>query len=84
MEMLTIVIAVLCGFGCYKMAENQGRDTALAAVLGVLFGVFSIISCAPKEINASPARVAIASPKTLWFVGLPLLKSSLSIQGKSS
>lgn len=52
MEMLTIVIAVLCGFGCYKMAENQGRDTALAAVLGVLFGVFSIIGYAvagPKK-----------------------------------
>ena len=52
MEMLTIVIAVICGFGCYKMAENQGRDTALAAVLGVLFGVFSIIGYAvagPKK-----------------------------------
>jgi len=52
MEFLSLVIWVLCGFGCYKMAENQNRDKALAAVLGVLFGVFAIIGYAiagPKK-----------------------------------
>ena len=34
--------------------------------------------------NVSPAKTAISSPYTLWLVGFPLLKSSLSIQGKSS
>lgn len=50
--LLSLIIWALCGFGCYKMAENQGRDTALAAVLGVLFGVFAIIGYAiagPKK-----------------------------------
>ena len=31
---LTLVIWALCGWGCYKIAENNGRDTTLAAVLG--------------------------------------------------
>eukprot|EP01018_Ginkgo_biloba_P038284 Gb_08532 [translate_table: standard] len=41
--------------------------------------------CSNANANrASPARTAISSPKTLWLVGFPLLRSSLSIQGKSS
>lgn len=40
--LLTLAVWFLCGFGCYKMAENQGRDKTLGAVLGVLFGVFAI------------------------------------------
>jgi hypothetical protein len=50
--LLTLVVWALCGFGCYKMAENQGRDKTLGAVLGVLFGVFAIIGYAiagPKK-----------------------------------
>ena len=43
---LTLVIWFLCGFGCYKIAENNGRDTTLAAVLGVLFGVFAVLGYA--------------------------------------
>mmetsp|Transcript_8772 Transcript_8772/g.30122 ORF Transcript_8772/g.30122 Transcript_8772/m.30122 type:complete len:327 (+) Transcript_8772:419-1399(+) len=34
--------------------------------------------------RASPANIAMSSPYTLWQVGLPLLKSSLSRQGRSS
>lgn len=48
----TFLVWALCGFGCYKLAENQGRDTTLAAVLGVLFGVFAVIGYAiagPKK-----------------------------------
>nr|GME09816.1 hypothetical protein Iba_scaffold9147CG0040 [Ipomoea batatas] len=37
-----------------------------------------------KERSASPASNATSSPKTLWLVGLPRRRSSLSIQGKSS
>ena len=39
--LFTLIIWALCGFGCYKLAETQGRDTTTAAVLGVLFGIFS-------------------------------------------
>ena len=38
-----IVVWCLCGWGCYKIAENNGRDKTLAAVLGVLFGLFAVL-----------------------------------------
>ena len=41
--LLSLIVWALCGFGCYKLAENQGRNTTTAAILGVLFGVFSVI-----------------------------------------
>ena len=44
--LLSLIIWGLCGFGCYKIAENNGRDTTLAAVLGVIFGVFAILGYA--------------------------------------
>src|SRR5215813_13676496 len=34
--------------------------------------------------SASPARMAMASPNTLWLVGTPRRKSSLSMAGRSS
>ena len=34
--------------------------------------------------SASPARIAMASPNTLWQVGTPRRKSSLSSAGRSS
>ena len=34
--------------------------------------------------SASPERIAIASPNTLWFVGRPRRRSSSSIAGRSS
>ena len=34
--------------------------------------------------SASPARMATASPYTLWLVGLPRRKSSSSMAGRSS
>ena len=37
-----------------------------------------------NDNRASAARTAVASPNSLWVEGLPLLKSSSSMQGKSS
>lgn len=42
----TLLVAILWGYICYKMAEKRGRDTFLAAVLGALFGVFAVIGYA--------------------------------------
>ena len=41
--LLSLAIWALCGFGCYKLAEKQGRNTTTGAVLGVLFGVFAVL-----------------------------------------
>src|SRR3990172_11462478 len=44
----------------------------------------SVITLKASVSRASPARMATASPNTLWFVGIPLLRSSLSMAGRSS
>ena len=42
----SILVAVLWGYICYRMAENRGRDATLGAILGALFGVFAVIGYA--------------------------------------
>lgn len=42
----TLLVAILWGYICYKMAEKRGRDTFLAVVLGALFGIFAVIGYA--------------------------------------
>ena len=41
-----ILVAILWGYICYRMAEKRGRDVTIAAVLGALFGVFAVIGYA--------------------------------------
>lgn len=43
MEFISLIIWLLCGFVCYKMAENKGYNKYLAGVLGVLFALISVI-----------------------------------------
>lgn len=52
--LISLVVWLLCGWGCYKIAENNGRDKTLAAVLGVLFGLFAVLGyvIAGKKIVA--------------------------------
>lgn len=51
--LLTLIVWAACAFGCYKIAEKNDRDTTVAAVMGVLFGVFAILGyvIAGKKIN---------------------------------
>lgn len=39
----SILVAILWGYICYRMAEKRGRDTFLAAILGALFGLLAVI-----------------------------------------
>ena len=39
----SILVAILWGYICYRMAETRGRDTFLAAILGALFGLLAVI-----------------------------------------
>lgn len=41
--LISLLVWLLCGWGCYKIAENNGRNKTLAAVLGVLFGLFAVL-----------------------------------------
>mmetsp|Transcript_1031 Transcript_1031/g.1474 ORF Transcript_1031/g.1474 Transcript_1031/m.1474 type:complete len:218 (+) Transcript_1031:791-1444(+) len=51
---------------------------------GTTLGVLRPMYSKARLSSASPARMAISSPYTLWLVGLPRRKSSLSIEGRSS
>lgn len=42
----SLLVSFLWGYICYRMAENRGRDTTLAAVLGALFGLLAVIGYA--------------------------------------
>lgn len=54
----TLLVAVLWGYICYKMAENRGRDTVIAAVLGALFGIFAVIGYAIAGDKTPPVSGA--------------------------
>lgn len=43
MKILSLIIWAICGVVCYKMAEKQGRNVVLAAVLGLFFGLFAVV-----------------------------------------
>ncbi|MGYP003289651029 len=47
--MLAIIIWILCGAGCYLLAEKKGYNKILAAVLGVLGGLIALIIYACLE-----------------------------------
>lgn len=44
--LISLIIWIACAWGCYTIAENNGRNSTLAAILGLLFGVFAIIGYA--------------------------------------
>ena len=40
---LGLIVTAFCTWGCYSMAKNQGRNTILAIVMGVLFSWLAVI-----------------------------------------
>lgn len=42
----TILVAILWGYICYKMAEKRRRDPIIGALLGAIFGIFAVIGYA--------------------------------------
>ncbi len=42
MEIISILMWCLFGWGCYNQAVKKNRNGALWAVLGVLFGIFAL------------------------------------------
>jgi uncharacterized membrane protein AbrB (regulator of aidB expression) len=54
----TLLVAILWGYICYRMAEKRGRDAALGAILGALFGVFAVIGYAIAGDKTPPVSGA--------------------------
>ena len=42
----TLLVIILWGYICYRMAEKRGRDTFIAAILGALCGVWAVMGYA--------------------------------------
>lgn len=40
---ISLIIWALCTLACYKIAEKNHRDTAIATIMGLIFGIFAII-----------------------------------------
>jgi len=40
---IKILVWILCGFVCYKIAEKNGRNKTTAAIVGAIFGLFAIL-----------------------------------------
>ena len=46
-----ITVAIIQGIICFALASRKGRDKGIAFVMGMLFGLFSILSL----INTEPS-----------------------------
>lgn len=42
----TLLMSILWGYICYRMAEKRNRDTIIAAIIGACFGIFAVIGYA--------------------------------------
>jgi hypothetical protein len=54
-SIISLVVAIVCAFVCYRIAENKGRNGVLWAVLGFLFSIISLIVIAllpPKRTRS--------------------------------
>lgn len=50
---IQLIVIILMSVWCYNIADKNGRDTTLAAILGFLFGIFAVIGyyIAGKKTN---------------------------------
>lgn len=42
----SLLVAILWGYICYKMAEKRHRDPIIGALLGAIFGILAVIGYA--------------------------------------
>jgi predicted permease len=57
--MFTLLMSILWGYICYKMAEKRGRDTVIAAILGACFGVFAVVGYAIAGYKTPPTTPTV-------------------------
>ena len=69
---------------CRRRRRSGPISSAVAGPLSFRSAAFSAAASNALVSRPSPARMAIASPKTLWLVGLPRRRSSSSMAGRSS
>ena len=56
-SIISLLIWALMALWCKKIAENNHRDTTIAIILGILFGIFAVIGyyiAGEKKESADP------------------------------
>ena len=43
MSIWGVLVAIICAIWCYKIAEDNGRNTVIATILGLLFNFIAVI-----------------------------------------
>ena len=62
---VSIILKALVEWWCYSIAEKQGRNAGLAAVLGFFFGLFAVIGYYiagdknPEDSKSEDANTAV-------------------------
>lgn len=41
--LFSIILWILCSYACYKIAKKNGRNTTLAIIMGLMFGIFAVL-----------------------------------------
>jgi hypothetical protein len=65
MDILIIGVWIACAFIAYKQAQKKGLNTALWAILGLVFGFFGVIAsliARPKNAQARSSAGGLGSP----------------------
>jgi hypothetical protein len=52
-----VALGVLWAFVCYRLAKQKGREPGVAAMLGLLFGIFAVIGYAAVKPKPVPHAV---------------------------
>jgi hypothetical protein len=52
-----LVTGVIWAVVCYRLAKKKGREPGVAAMLGLLFGIFAVIGYAAVKPKAGPHAV---------------------------
>ena len=62
-----LLLAVLWAFLCYRLAKKKGREPGVAAMLGLLFGIFALIGYAIVKPKATHHAVFVDPKDNLYW-----------------
>jgi membrane associated rhomboid family serine protease len=62
-----LVTGVIWAVVCYRMAKKKGREPGVAAMLGLLFGIFAVIGYAAVKPRAVPHAVFVDPRDSIYW-----------------
>ena len=62
-----VALGVLWAFVCYRLAKRKGREPGVAAMLGLLFGIFAVIGYAAVKPRPVPHAVFVDPRDSIYW-----------------